>query len=73
MSEAHGERRHQQRPPSKTEESRHRRGKEAPGEHTREQTKQVNTDTDTNLGHQSKLYTINCRHSVLSIDILCRR
>ena len=44
MSEAHGERRHQQRPRGETEESRQRRSKEAPGEQTREHTKQVTND-----------------------------
>ena len=43
MSEAHGERRHQQRPRGEIEETRHRRGKEAQAEHARENTKQVNT------------------------------
>ena len=44
MSEAHGERRHQQRPRGDGgEESRHRRNKESQGEHTRDHAKQVNT------------------------------
>lgn len=51
MSEAHGERRHQQRPRGEGgEESRHRRNKESQGEHTREHAKQVNTHTGTNVG-----------------------
>ena len=45
MSEAHGERRHQQRPRGETEERGQRRGKESKeGEQSREHTKQVNND-----------------------------
>ena len=45
MSEAHGERRHQQRPRGETEERGQRRAKESKeGEQSREHTKQVNND-----------------------------